>query len=104
MPAASIRASTSCSVRYSRVRSSALGGRRGVIVRFTVAGAANFSGDFVNVFNSGQNDLSEDDVFYEQSLLAIARYLAPRRLVSTAGAAFFTFAMGWQPGLRLCRG
>ena len=36
--AAFIRRSTSASVRYSRVRRSAFGRRRGLTVRFTVAG------------------------------------------------------------------
>ena len=43
LPAALISFSTSVSVRYSRVRSSAFGRRLGVTVRFTVVGAISFS-------------------------------------------------------------
>jgi hypothetical protein len=51
--AALISFSISASVRCSRVRSSALGRRRGVTVRFTVAGVINRRGDFFNVFRPG---------------------------------------------------
>ena len=53
------------------MRSSAFGRRRGVFVRFMVFGGTNLRGKFVNLFNSGQNDLSEDYLFYEQSLWAL---------------------------------
>ena len=42
--------STSVSVRYSRVRKSALERRRGVTVRFSVAGVTGRRRDLVNVF------------------------------------------------------
>ena len=46
----SISRSTSASVRYSRVRSSALGRRVGVTVRFSVAGVTSLRCDFAMVF------------------------------------------------------
>ena len=49
--AAFISRSTSASVRYSRVRRSALGGRLGMTVRFTVVGVTSFRCDFAMVFS-----------------------------------------------------
>src|SRR5277367_4725321 len=51
--AASVRLSTSASVRYSRVRNSALGLRTGMAtVRFSVTGATSFRCDLATVFRA----------------------------------------------------
>src|SRR5450759_3350500 len=51
LPLAAVsRRSTSVSVRYSRVRRSALGARLGVTVRFTVAGLTNLRCDLAMCF------------------------------------------------------
>ena len=57
--AAAISRSTSASVRYSRVRSLALGSRVGVTVRFTVAGVTSLRCDLVMCFTApAANDCS----------------------------------------------
>jgi hypothetical protein len=50
--AASIRRSTSRSVRCSRVRNSAFGRRRGATVRFSLVGDTNRSFDFATKISS----------------------------------------------------
>ena len=59
LPAALISFSTSVSVRYSRVRSSAFGRRRGVTVRFSVAGATIRRRGFIRVFVLAGGQLCE---------------------------------------------
>src|SRR6516164_6342289 len=59
--------STSASVRYSRVRSSVLGGRRGVTVRFTVVGDTNFKRGFAMEINLPHQRLFVNQAQNEQS-------------------------------------
>ena len=65
--AASIRRSTSASVRCSRVRKSRLGRRLGVTVRFTVAGATSFRCPFLIYFTIPEGRLLVQHSFSEQS-------------------------------------
>ena len=61
------RRSTSASVRCSCVRKSRSGRRRGVTVRFTVAGVISFRRVFVIYFTNPERGLFVQDTFFEQS-------------------------------------
>jgi hypothetical protein len=70
--AASMRRSTSASVRCSRVRKSRLGRRLGATVRFTVAGVTSFRCSFAMIFA-----LRPDRLFVQQSFFGqYSPYLA----------------------------
>ena len=72
--AAVISRSTSASVRYSRVRRSALGGRVGVTVRFTVAGVTSLRCDFAMALRPPRpNDCSYNDSFFGQCITEARR-------------------------------
>ncbi len=86
--AASIRRSTSASVRCSRVRKSRLGSRLGVTVRFTVAGVTSLRCAFLIYFTVPEGPLLVQHVFFEQSRLYLASAGNGRVYCDQRGAAF----------------